>query len=354
MASGRRVTVPARYLRPLLRELPLHGVSPEEALQCPGGPLPAAPLLDGDGEIDREDFVHAYGMCTCLLEQAICRPRAKSDARRKAFELIFDFMVAAGDLREACLRAVQFNAMIEERGYTLALSVERGADVARFTIDLNPSVPRPPAALIAAAMVFFHNVFSWLTGSRIAMSRIGLTTVRPRAADPCLEIFGAPIRYGEAANYLAFDAADLGRRVVRSPEDLAGRIDHIAYDPLFCFRLGTTLAAELRSMLLDRAERGGVLPDSIAAADLLGISVSTMSRRLRRENTTFLKLKSECQRDIAKQLLRHGTLTMAGIAARLGFVDARSFRRAFQDWTGVLPSAFRADPAPEVRLKANS
>lgn len=347
MASDGRITVPARYLRPLLRELPRHGVAPGEALRCPGGPLSAAALLRGDVEVGREDFVHAYGMCTCLLEQAICRPRAKSDARRKAFEMIFDFMVAAGDLREACLRAAQFNAMIEERGYTLGLAVEKGAveaDVARFTIDLNPSVPRPPAALIAAAMVFFHNVFSWLTGVRLELTRIGLTTARPRAADPCLQIFGASIVYGEAENYLAFDAADLGRKVIRSPGDLAGEIDHIAYDPLFCFRQETSLAGELRSMLLDRAGRGEVVPDSLAAAELLGISGSTLSRRLRREGTTFLKLKSECRRDIAGQLLRHDTLTMAEIAARLGFVDARSFRRAFQDWTGVLPSVFRAGP----------
>jgi len=347
MASDRRITVPARFLRPLLRELPLHGVAPEEALHCPGGALPAAPLLRGEGEINREDFVRAYGMCTCLLEQAICRPRAKSDVRRKAFELIFDFMVAAGDLREACLRAAQFNAMIEERGYTLGLAVE--GDVARFTIDLNPSVPRPPAALIAAAMVFFHNILSWLTGTRLDLTRIGLTTARPRAADPCLEIFGAQVAYGEAENYLAFDAADLGRKVVRSAADLAGQIDHIAYDPLFCFRAEASLAAELRSMLMDRAGRGETVPDSILAADLLGISVSTLSRRLRRESTTFLKLKSECQRDIARQLLRRDTLTMAEIAARLGFVDARSFRRAFQDWTGVLPSAFRAGQGSAVR-----
>jgi AraC-like DNA-binding protein len=347
MASDRRVTVPVRFLRPLLRELPLHGVAAEEALQCPGGPLSAAALLRGDTEIDREDFVHAYGMCTRLLEQAICRPRAKSDARRKAFELIFNFMVAAGDLREACERAAQFNAMIEERGYTLGLSV--ATDIARFTIDLSPSISRPPPALIAAAMVFFQNVFSWLTGARIGLRRIGLVTTRPRAADPCLEILGAPIAYGEAENFLAFDAADLARKVIRSAEDLEGIVDYIGYDPLFCFRPGTSFAAELRSLLLDRAQRGAVVPDSVLAADLMGISVSTLSRRLRRENTTFLKLKSDCQRDIAKELLRHGALTMAEIAKRLGFVDARSFRRAFQDWTGVLPSAFRANPASAVR-----
>jgi AraC-like DNA-binding protein len=347
MASDKRITVPVRFLRPLLRELPRHGVAAEEALRCPGGQLSAAVLLCGEGAIDREDFVHAYGMCTCLLEQAICRPRAKSDARRKAFELIFDFMVAAGDLREVCGRAAQFNAMIEERGYTLGLSVE--ADSARFTIDLNPSVPRPPPALIAAAMMFFYNIFSWLTGAQIDLRRIGLATARPRTADPCLEILGAPIAYDQPENFLSFNPADLARKVIRSAKDLKGIVDHIAYDPLFCFRPKTSLAAEVRSMLLDRAQRGEAVPDNVLAADLLGISVSTVSRRLRRENTTFLKLKSECQRDIAKQLLRHDALTMAEIAARLGFVDARSFRRAFIDWTGVLPSAFRANPASAVR-----
>jgi AraC-like DNA-binding protein len=104
------------------------------------------------------------------------------------------------------------------------------------------------------------------------------------------------------------------------------------------------MTGQIRAMLMERAQRGEPVPDSLLAADALGISVSTLSRRLRRENTTYLKLKSECQRDIAKQLLRRDSLTMAQIAARLGFVDARSFRRAFAGWTGVLPSAFRAGP----------
>jgi AraC-like DNA-binding protein len=152
------------------------------------------------------------------------------------------------------------------------------------------------------------------------------------------------IVYGAAENFLAFDAADLARKVVRTAADLAGMIDYIAYDPLFCFRLGSAMAGQVRTMLSERAERGEPVPDSLLAADVLGISVSTLSRRLRQENTSYLKLKSECRRDIAKQLLRREGLTMAEIAARLGFVDARSFRRAFTGWTGVLPSAFRTGP----------
>jgi AraC-like DNA-binding protein len=342
MASERRLTVPVKLLRPLLRELPLHGVAADEALDCPGGRLSASALMRGDLELDRGRFrsrlrhVHPPAGTGDLP--------AAGEERRKAqgVRAVFDFMVAAGDLREVCERAAQFNAMIEERGYTLALGVD--GDVARFVIDFNPSIPRSPPALIVATMLFFHNVFSWATGAPIKLRRIGLAAPRPRRADPCLEILNADVAYGAAENFLAFDAADLARTVVRSADDLAGMVDYIAYDPLFCFRSATPMAGQIRSMLLERAQRGETLPDSLLAADALGISVSTLSRRLRRENTTYLKLKSECQREIAKQLLRRDGLTMPQIAARLGFVDARSFRRAFIGWTGVLPSAFRTSP----------
>ena len=332
--------MPAELLRPLLTALSRHGVATDEALDCPGGRLSAAVLMRDDAEIDRDDFAHAYGTCTCLLEQALCSPRAKSGLRRKAFELFFDFLVGAGDLRQACERAAEFNSMMEERGYTLALGV--AGNGARFSIDFRPSVAGPPAALIVAAMVFFYNVFSWVTATPLELCGIGLVTPRPRMADPGLALLCPKVSYGEAENFLAFDAAALTRKVVRSPADFAGIVDYIAYDPLFILRARMPTADRIRSMLLDGAQRGERLPDSLAVADLLGISVSTLSRRLRREQTAYLKLKSECQRDIAKQLLRREALTMSEIAARLGFVDARSFRRAFTGWEGVLPSVFRA------------
>jgi AraC-like DNA-binding protein len=347
MTTERHPTVPAALLRPLLDALLTRGVTVDDALRCPGGTLMLESLLeDRTPELGRDDFVHAYGTCTCLLEQAICRPRAKSGLRRKAFELFFDTMVAAGDLKDACGRAAEFNAMMEERGYTLALVVHD--EVARFSIDFNPSIVRSPPALIVAAMVFFHNVFSWLTGGPIGLRRIGLAAPRCYPADPALNVLGAPVAYRQAENFLEFDARDLDRKVIRSAADFTGIVDYIAYDPLFFFRAEMPVADRIKSMLLDRARHGDAVPDSLAAADWLGISVSTLSRRLRRESTTYLKLKSACQQDLAKQLLRSEALTLAQVAARLGFVDARSFRRAFLGWTGVLPSVFRAKPAGDA------
>ncbi|HTJ65227.1 MAG TPA: helix-turn-helix domain-containing protein [Alphaproteobacteria bacterium] len=347
MASDARMTVPAALLRPMLDALSARGVAVDDVLQCPGGTLSWESLFEDQGPgLDRDDFVHAYGTCTCLLEQAICRPRAKSGLRRKAFELFFDTMVAASDLRDACGRAAEFNAMMEERGYTLALAVH--GDAARFTIDFNPSIVRSPPALIVAAMVFFHNVFSWLTAAPIGLLRIGLVSPRGEVIDPALGVLGVPVVYGQAENFLEFHRTDLDREVIRGPSDFVGMVDYIAYDPLFFFRPEMPMADRIRTMLLDCARRGEPIPDSIAAADGLQISISTLSRRLRRENTTYLKLKATCQQEVAKQLLRREALSVAQVATRLGFVDARSFRRAFLGWTGVLPSVFRANAAGDL------
>ena len=52
-------------------------------------------------------------------------------------------------------------------------------------------------------------------------------------------------------------------------------------------------------------------------------------------------LRASCQREIAENLLRRGTVPVEDIAHRLGFSDDRAFRRAFREWTGETPTEFR-------------
>ena len=119
-----------------------------------------------------------------------------------------------------------------------------------------------------------ERVLPWLIGATviafaIGLRGIGLASPRPRRIDPSLEVLNADVVYGAAENFIAFDAADLTRKVVRSAADLEGMVDYIAYDPLFCFRSATPIAGQIRSMLLERAGRGEPVPDSLLAADAL-------------------------------------------------------------------------------------
>ncbi len=76
------------------------------------------------------------------------------------------------------------------------------------------------------------------------------------------------------------------------------------------------------------------------AARALGMSTATLRRRLSDEGTSFRTVASDMRRAAARSLLATEH-SLDDIAARLGFSDSRSFRRACQGWFGMAPAEYR-------------
>ncbi|PCE25330.1 hypothetical protein BWP39_12450 [Paraburkholderia acidicola] len=77
------------------------------------------------------------------------------------------------------------------------------------------------------------------------------------------------------------------------------------------------------------------------AAEALDLSVRTLARRLTDANTSFRELRDRVCAKVAHELLHDEGLTVSATAERLGFSDARSFRRAFIRWFGESPAVLR-------------
>lgn len=86
-------------------------------------------------------------------------------------------------------------------------------------------------------------------------------------------------------------------------------------------------------------------PDIDTAAGALGYSRRTLTRRLREEETSFLRVKDQLRRTLALQLLIANQLPVEAIAERVGFADLTTFHRAFKKWTGTTPLAYRRSGA---------
>ena len=76
--------------------------------------------------------------------------------------------------------------------------------------------------------------------------------------------------------------------------------------------------------------------DQVAGA--LQLSVRTLRRRLSEEGTSFRELCERVRVQMAQNLLAERGMTVAAAAERLGFSDARTFRRAFKRWLGQIPA----------------
>jgi AraC-like DNA-binding protein len=79
--------------------------------------------------------------------------------------------------------------------------------------------------------------------------------------------------------------------------------------------------------------------DQVAAR--LHMSGRSLKRKLQAEGTSYLALLEEVRQRDAFQLLRHSTMELQQIAARLGYTNPANFTRAFRKWTGDSPSQYR-------------
>ena len=89
--------------------------------------------------------------------------------------------------------------------------------------------------------------------------------------------------------------------------------------------------------MLDNDETPSIRRMAAAA----GMSLRTFQRQLEREGASFSQLLAETKQIETLKRLREDKLTIAAIAADLGYSDQAALTRAFRRWTGISPSEFR-------------
>ena len=86
-------------------------------------------------------------------------------------------------------------------------------------------------------------------------------------------------------------------------------------------------------------------PSQRNLAAQVNVSERTLRRRLAVQEASYRHLKDEARYERARDLLINTRMGIAEVAQALGYADARSFRRAFKRWSGVLPTALRGEKA---------
>jgi AraC-like DNA-binding protein len=66
-----------------------------------------------------------------------------------------------------------------------------------------------------------------------------------------------------------------------------------------------------------------------------------LHRRLEQEGTNFRGVLSDVRHELALRHLAEGRLAISEIAFLLGFSEVSAFHRAFKQWTGHAPHAYR-------------
>jgi AraC-like DNA-binding protein len=242
--------------------------------------------------------------------------------------------MSAATLGDALAIAVDYAPI---RSSALALRVEVDQTTAAVVIDERVDFGSVRDVILPCLLVGLWRLgFSLLNWrGKDTWSRIHLMLAEPPHFAQFAESLPA-VRFRQSDNRLVFDRALLKSRL-KSADPASFRLAHDQ-----CQRIRESLS----SKLIDRVKhvvvrRDGVFRSLEEVAAVLGMSPRTLRRKLREEGASFHALLVRVRRERAVMLLGSPHLSVQEVADRLGYSCVANFTRAFRQWTGETPTAYR-------------
>lgn len=295
----------------------------------------APSLLDQpEARLTRQQYAALYRTVAATLDDEMLGLWSRP-IRTGTLKYLMLGLLDAPTVLVALNRFVRFwNLLLDD--YRLQISTKND----RVRIALAARTPNTPVAPLGheLMMKLIHGIASWLLGREIHLQLVEFSFAKPRHLDDYAFLYPGDVHFDAAATGICFSYADCAAQFKREKHELWAFLKRAPEDWMFSTLHRASTAARTRDYL----ERHIARPVTIAAlAQALHLSVRTLNRRLADEGTHFQAVKDGLRRDIAVQRLAASNTSVAVLASDLGFFDATGFCRAFKQWTGSSPSAYR-------------
>jgi AraC-like DNA-binding protein len=151
--------------------------------------------------------------------------------------------------------------------------------------------------------------------------------------------FGCSVSFGCGRNRVVFKQTTLEVPLQTADNHLHRVLTKLGAQVLVGNANKSSLLVSLEREIGDRLASGTASQEQIARA--MGMSARSLSRKLAKEGTSFLKVVESYRKAMAESLISETGLQLTQIAFLLGYSDLSSFSSAFKRWTGRTPSAVR-------------
>ena len=189
-------------------------------------------------------------------------------------------------------------------------------------------------------LVIWHRYASWIIGQKIKLQAAYFSYPEPQHAAEFKYQFACPCYFSAEQTKLVFNQQYASLPPVRTQRELAQFLKRSPADLMTIPGDDSSLGRDIKSQLLNLASQQQPFPELEALANNLHMSAQSLRRKLREEGTNYQKLKDIIRCDIAIEKLAVQKMAVNKVAELLGFAEARSFTRAFKQWTGLPPSAY--------------
>ena len=244
--------------------------------------------------------------------------------------------LSSDTLRDAFRRLVRYSRFIDALGDVSIEDTSHTTDLVIRGLEIGPLMVYEDGD---ARMAILVRLCRLIAGSMINPARVVMQ--RPEAVCPELfdAVFAAPIEYDAPEYRLCFDRELVDRPLETAHPELARMNDQTVVDYLARFDRAS-ITMQVRSKIIETLPDG--VPQQQSIAETLNVSLRSLQRRLKSEQTNFRNLLDNTRKALAVQYIRESHRSLGEITYLLGFSEPSNFNRAFKRWTGKTPAEFRA------------
>lgn len=226
------------------------------------------------------------------------------------------------------------------RGTTLSLR----SDGNWFAIEVGiPALlePRFRQLFLEVTFTSLCHGFQLLSGTsadKLGDLEVWFDFAEPEYASRARQRLGS-VSYSMTANQVRFPASLLDIRLgMHNPTALQFAIEQCDRESALSNAESSKLEAVVRQRMVFSVNG---YPGLETISRQLNMTSRTLRRRLEHEGTSFKMLAEEAKRRDAVRMLDNHDMEIQKIASMLGYRDPANFTRAFRQWTGQSPSAYR-------------
>ncbi|MGL1922204.1 MAG: AraC family transcriptional regulator [Hyphomicrobiales bacterium] len=163
----------------------------------------------------------------------------------------------------------------------------------------------------------------------------------PTYADAYNHIFQCPVHFNSHWNALQLAPNIADWPVAQYPRYIFSNLTAHADTLLSIANAETSITSQLSAKLLPFLHLGETSSKNIAQK--LGISRTTLYRKLKSEGTSYAKTRDTLRHHLAIQYLKGQKASINEVAYLVGFSEPAAFSRAFKRWTGQNPQEFKSN-----------
>ncbi len=328
------VTISITFVQGMLSGMHAHGQHGAPLLLEAGIP---PQLLDQPGaRVTAAQYATLFKLLIEHLDDE-CLGLLTRPMKKGSLALVTASAISATTLEVAVRRAVRTIRLLQD---DLVVAVVREDAQVGLALRFTDPAARHPTFLHELLLRVLWRLFAWLVGGHLPIMRIDFAFEQPPYAASYGKIFPAPLRFGAPESTLWFDGSLMHAPVRRDAAAMRSFLVDAHAQIIVPRSPEDSVGTRVRAQLLRTQP---AWPDLGGMARALHMAPTTLQRRLANEGIAYQALKDELRRDTAIWRLNTSSVSLAELAAELGFNDGSAFQRAFKNWTGSPPGAYRRE-----------